>query len=62
MNALCVDCGSVARRCLRISFPADIPPQQAATEKIRGDSMQGLLMRLNGGEGKLVMACPGAIR
>jgi hypothetical protein len=41
---------------------SDVPPQQAATEKIRGDSMQGLLMRLDGGEGELVMACPGAIR
>jgi hypothetical protein len=41
---------------------SSVPPQQAATEKIRGDSMQGLLMRLDGGEGELVMACPGTIR
>jgi hypothetical protein len=39
-----------------------VPPQQAAAEEIRGRSMHGLLMRQEGGDEVLVMACPGAIR
>lgn len=34
---------------------SDVPPQQATAEEIRCASMQGLLMRREGGEGVLAM-------
>jgi hypothetical protein len=41
---------------------SSVPPQQAATEEIRGISMQGLRELRRGGEDVLAMACSEAIR